>query len=152
MSTYHYIHRSYAALQVSDIINGYHYNDVIMGAMASQITILPIVYTTVFSGAVHRKHQSSASQAFVWGIHRWPVNSPRKWPVTWKIFPFDDFIMRKVSLCQRGCWSTSCHTVTSWHVNAFYSALLAFASRTHRSSVGFTHKGPVMRIFDALCC
>ena len=26
-------------------------------------------------------------------IHRWPVNSPHKWPVTWKMFPFDDFIM-----------------------------------------------------------
>ena len=40
-----------------------------------------------------RKHQSSASLAFVWGIHRWPVNSPHKWPVTRKRFPFDDVIM-----------------------------------------------------------
>ena len=40
-----------------------------------------------------RKHQSSASLAFVWGIHRWPVNSPHKWPVTRKMFPFDDVIM-----------------------------------------------------------
>ena len=40
----------------------------------------------VYSGAGQRKHQSSASLAFVWGIHRWPVNSPHKWPVTRKIF------------------------------------------------------------------
>ena len=36
------------------------------------------------------KHQSSASLAFVEGTHRWLVNFPRKWPVTRKIFPFDD--------------------------------------------------------------
>ena len=40
-----------------------------------------------------RKHQSSAALAFVRGIHRWPVNSPHKGPVTWKLFPFDDVIM-----------------------------------------------------------
>ena len=62
--------------------HGPHYSDVIMGTMASQITILTIVYATVYSGADQRKHQSSASLAFVWGIHRWPVNSPHKWPVT----------------------------------------------------------------------
>ena len=54
-----------------------HYGDVIMGAMASQITSLVIVYSTVYSGADQRKHQSSASLAFVWGIHRWRVNSPK---------------------------------------------------------------------------
>ena len=43
--------------------------------------------------ADQRKHQSSASLAFVRGIHRWPVNSPHKGPVTWKTFPFDDVIM-----------------------------------------------------------
>ena len=42
-----------------------HYNDVIMGALASQITSLTIVYSTVYSGADQRKHQSSASLAFV---------------------------------------------------------------------------------------
>ena len=68
-------------------------SDVIMGAMASQITSLTIIYSTVYSGPVQRKHQSSASLAFVWGIHRWPVNSSHKWPVTWKTFPFDDVIM-----------------------------------------------------------
>ena len=67
-----------------------HYSDAIMGATASQITSLTIVY----SGAGQRKHQSSSSLGFVWGIHRWPVNSPHKWPVTRKMFPSDDVIMR----------------------------------------------------------
>ena len=70
-----------------------HYNDVIMSTIASQITSLAIVYSTVYSGAFQRKHQSSASLAFVWGIHRGPVNSPHKRPVTRKMFPFDDVIM-----------------------------------------------------------
>ena len=64
-----------------------------MGAMASQITSLTIVNSTVYSGVDQRKHQSSASLAFVRGIHRWPVNSPHKWPVTQKMFPFDDVII-----------------------------------------------------------
>ena len=70
-----------------------HYNDVIMGAIASQITNLTIVYLIVYSDADQRKYQSSASLAFVRGIHRGPVNSPHKWPVTRKMFPFHDVIM-----------------------------------------------------------
>ena len=70
-----------------------HYCDAIMGTVASQITSLTIVYTTIYSDADQSKHQSSASLAFVWGIHRGPVNSPHKWPVTRKMFPFDDVIM-----------------------------------------------------------
>ena len=49
----------------------YHYSGVIMSTMASQITSLTIVYSTVYSGADHRKHQSSALMAFVRGNHRW---------------------------------------------------------------------------------
>ena len=75
-----------------------HYSDVIMGAMASQISSFTIVYSTVYSGADQRKHQSSASLTFVRGIHRWPVNSPHKWAVTGKMFPFDDVIMCQI--CQ----------------------------------------------------
>ena len=85
-----------------------HYNDVIMSAMALQITILGIVYSTVYSGADQRKHQSSASLAFERGIHRSPVNSPHKGPVTWKMFPFDDVIMSEdpyVAMESRSGWS-----------------------------------------------
>ena len=64
-----------------------------MGAMASQITSLAIVYSIVYSGADQRKHQSFASMTYVRGIDRWPVNSLHKWPVKRKMFPFDDVIL-----------------------------------------------------------
>ena len=64
-----------------------------MGTMASQITSLAIVYSSVYSDVDQRKHQSSASLAFVRGIHRGPVNSPHRGAITRKTFPFDDVIM-----------------------------------------------------------
>ena len=64
-----------------------------MGAIASQITSLTIIYSTVYSDTDQRKYESSVSLAFVWRIHQGPVNSPHKWPVTRKMFPFDDVIM-----------------------------------------------------------
>ena len=64
-----------------------------MSTIASEITTLAIVYSTVYLGADQRKHQSSVSLAFVRGIHRGPVNSPHKWPVARTMFPFDDVIM-----------------------------------------------------------
>ena len=64
-----------------------------MGARASQIASLTVVYSTVYTGADQRKHQSPASLAFVRGIHRWRMNSPYKWSATRKMFPFDDVIM-----------------------------------------------------------
>ena len=76
--------------------NDIHYNGVIMGAMASQITGVSIVCSSVGSGAEKRKQQSSASLACVRGIHWWPVNSPHTRLVTWKMFPFDDVIMTNV--------------------------------------------------------
>ena len=72
-----------------------HYHDVTMDSVASQITSLTIVYSAVYSAADQTKHQSSASLAFVRGIHRGPVNSPHKGPVTRKMFPFDDVIMNR---------------------------------------------------------
>ena len=76
-----------------------HYNDVIMGTIASQITSLTIVYSTFDSDADQRKHQSSVSLAFVRGIHRGPVNFPHKWRVTRKMFPFDDVITSRHMAC-----------------------------------------------------
>ena len=78
-----------------------------MGMMASQITSVMIVYSIVYLGADQRKHNSSASLAFVRGIHRWLVNSPHKGQVTQKMFPFDDVIMTKRS-----------HWVDSWTIVA----------------------------------
>ena len=68
----------------------WHYTDVIMGAMASQITSLTIVYSTVFQTEI--KENITASR-------HWPLCGeftgwiPHKWPVTRKMFPFDDVIM-----------------------------------------------------------
>ena len=75
---------------VYDTSNYIHYIDVIMSAAASQITGISIIYSILCSGADQIKHQSSASLAFVRGIHRWPVDSPHKEPVT-----------RKISICWR---------------------------------------------------
>ena len=80
----------------------WHYNDVIMSAMTSQITSLTIVYSAVCSGPDKRKYQRSASLAFLMGIHWWPVNFPHKGPVTRKGFPFHDviieYLMRHVTI------------------------------------------------------
>ena len=80
-------------LQNTCILISFKYNNVIMSTIASHITGVSFVRTTVSSGADQRKHQSSASLAFVTEIHRWPVNSPHKGPVTRKMFSYDDFIM-----------------------------------------------------------
>ena len=76
----------------------FHDGDVIRSAMAYQITSLTIVYSIAYSDAYEINHQGSASLAFVRGIHRWPVNSPHKEPVTREMFPFDDVIMLLI------CW------------------------------------------------
>ena len=107
------------------IANRPHYIDVITGTMASQITSLTIVYSSVYSDADQRKHQSSASLVFVRGIHRWSVNSPHNRPVTRKMVPFDDviviknwvYLMEYITPClwhymiyllkSTGCWNVS---------------------------------------------
>ena len=75
-----------------------HYNDVIMTTMASQITSLAVVYSIVYSGADERKLRSSASVAFVRGIHRDRWIPRTKGPATRKIFPFVDVIMFYVNV------------------------------------------------------
>ena len=95
----------------------FHYNDVIMSAMAFQITSPIIAYSTVYSGADQIKHQGSASLAFVWGMRRWPVNSPHKGPVKRKMLPLDDVIMYRS--CQWfGASQRSCDVIV---ITAFYT-------------------------------
>ena len=72
-----------------------HCSDVIMSMMVSQITGVSIVNSTVYSDVDQGKQQSSASLAFVRGIHHWPVKSPHKGPVTRKMLPFHDVIMNR---------------------------------------------------------
>ena len=83
-----------------------------MGAIASQITSLTIVYSADYSDADQRKHQSSASLAFVRGSHRGPVNSPHKWPLTRKMFPFDNVIMTEPFMAIIQCLLISVSTIT----------------------------------------
>ena len=81
----HWIYYCVAEAHDSDtqlgVLPDRHYSDVIISAMASQITDVLIVCSTVNSDADQRKHQSSSSLAFV----RWPVNSPHKGPETRKM-------------------------------------------------------------------
>ena len=93
-----HIYTTLSLLMPASTIQIVRYNDVIMSAMASQIISFPIVFLSVYTGADQRKHQSSASLAFVGGFHRWPVNSPHKGPVTRKMFPFDDGIMEHIEV------------------------------------------------------
>ena len=115
----------------------WHYGDV-MGTIASQITSLMIVYLTVYSGADQRKYQCSASLAFVPGIHRWPVNSPHKWPVTRKMFPFNDVIMKCMSNDITPHWNSLIpsnwgQNHNAWHrsVTQFYWCCLLFGYMNH---------------------
>ena len=78
--------------------NKSHYIDVIMGAIASQITGVSIAYSTVCSGVEQRNHQNSVPLAVLRWIQQCPVNSPCKGPVTRKMFPFDDVIMNGESV------------------------------------------------------
>ena len=107
-------------LHIDQWIDTFHYNDDIMGTMASQITSLPIVYSAVYSGADQRKLQSSASLAFVRGIHRWLVKSLHKWPVMRKMFPFDDVIMS---------WDfMNCHSHSIVEIN--YNGIILYEPRS----------------------
>ena len=99
-----------------------------MGSIASQITSLTIVYSTVYSDADQRNYQSSASLAFVRGIHRRPVNSPHKWPVTRKMYPFDDVIMDLCDWHHKGQLGTVTRKMfpfvtSSWEVQVLNSVM-----------------------------
>ena len=77
--------------------------DVILSAMAYQITSLTIVWWTVYSDADQRKYQSTASLAFVRGTHRWPVNFPRKGRATGICF---HLMTSSLSLCAISVWKS----------------------------------------------
>ena len=103
----------YTSHFTSYVTSCYHYDDVIMGAIASLIASLTIA--TVYSDADRRKHQSSASLAFVWGIHRGPGNSPHKWPVTRKMFPCDDVTMISNGVIWNHVCSCRCLSIYCLH-------------------------------------
>ena len=117
-----------------DTLDINHYNDAIMDPRASQITSLTIIYSTAYSGADQRNHQSSASLTFVRGIHRWPVNSPHKWPVTRKMFSCDDFFMNEIN--------SSSNNASNIILYGMLALNFSYDATKHRNSLGqdFSHR------------
>ena len=95
------------------------------------ITSLAIVYSTVYSGVDQRKHQISASLAFVRGIRRGPVNSAHKWPVKRKMFPFQDVIMNDHTKLQRVLLLISIYPLRAKFYRGNITIYLHFVSFLH---------------------
>ena len=132
-------------IQRDNLYGTNHYSDVIMSTIVSQITSLTFVYSTVYSDTDQRKHQSSAPLALVRGSHREPANFPHKWPVTRKMFPFDDVIMRywpsgKVTLiltlvqAMSGCHHVTIHYLSQWWLGfvSLFPGRSEFAAMYHQ--------------------
>ena len=123
-----------AALYANLFCEFLHYSEVIIGTIASQITSLTIVYSTIHSDADQRIHQSSESLAFVRGIHRGPVNSPHKWPVTRKMFPFDDVIMQlsyAYCLCQYEVHHKTFSKWSAYKIIYFFDTIRIYTDKCH---------------------
>ena len=127
-----------------------HCNDVIMSPMASQIISLTSVYSIVYSGTDQRKHQRSVSLASVRGIHRGPVNSTHKMPVTRKMFPFDDVIVdlkatpllalvqTRISICKyQTHWYLTLPEVAGFRDTLWHMDSQAWMKRYHGLSEGW---------------
>ena len=124
-----------------------HYSDVIVGTMVSQINNLTIVYSTIYSCSDWRKHQCSTSLAFVQGIRWWLVNSPHKWPVTCKMFPFDDIMG---AIWHLRSWPSMVHVMVGiwWPL---YKALLIYRSHSSLNNSWKTpHSSPVRVSYGVL--
>ena len=100
-----------------------------MAAMASQITSLTIVNSAVYSGAVKKNL----------------INFLHKWPVTRKMFPFDDVIMRP-SRQSSHCIILSSFSHTSAHILHDTSSIMSFGCRPELelSTVQSTSPGIVL--------
>ena len=110
-------------------------------------TSLTIVYSTVYSATDQRKHQSSAPLAFVRGIHRWPMNSPHKGPVTRKMFLFNDVIM---GICGNSMSSSCSYHVAEYvlfrirHCNWIKIPILSADTLDFYKQYVTSRKGPLM--------
>ena len=102
-----------------------------------QITSVSIVCSTSYAGADRRNHQSSRLLAFVRGIYQWPLNSPHKRPVMWKMFPFDDVNMWSL----RCSWSIACRRCSNYifilNLTPGFNGLAKGNCRTRRQSLKF---------------
>ena len=111
-----------------------HYIDVIMSAMASQITNLPIIQAQIKANIKATRHWPLCAQ----GIHPWPMTSPHRGPVTWKMFPFDDVIMERAICHYLNRWQPRLltHAIigSPWSTNTEQDALLAINLNTEKIS------------------
>ena len=144
------------------VLSKFHYSGVIMRVMASQITGVSIVCSTVGSNLVPRKHHFSPSLSYVRGIHRSPVNSPHKRPVSRKMFPFDDVIINVSSDGSTHMLPT--HKVIAWPTDItdphqqekywlsiiFSRLILWMISNSFRWPDFLTIKLTIIFVFDAM--
>ena len=121
-----------------------------MTTMASQITSLMVVYSTVYSDADRRKHQSSASLAFVWGIHRDRWIPRTKGQLRGKCFHLMTSSWKHLSYEALWYDSTGKNDTASWwcHWMEAFSALLAFWEGNSPVTGGFPSQRPVTRSLD----
>ena len=133
-----------------------HYSDLTMSTMTSQITSISTVCSVICSGKLQRKHQSSASLAFLRGINQWLVDSPNGGPVTRKMFPLDDVIM---ALLGRHCLGYYLGTLPCGHVSAIHLKIrnpyifilltlyvLFFSERTETYIYIWSHSSTLIRL------
>ena len=79
--------------------------------------------------------------ASVWGFHQRPVNSPHKWPVTRKMFPFDDVIMisgniqRIMTIVIGKIWDTKSRDDFRWFQSMAGDAVIVFEFVTGKTRI-----------------
>ena len=107
---------------------GPHYDDVTWTSCSLKSPIIWLF--NILWRPTSKKHQNQCNWLFVRGIHRSPVNSPHKWPVTREKLPFDDAIMPYHD------------DIIAW--KCFFPHYRSFVRRIHQSLLDSHHKGPVM--------
>ena len=107
-----------------------------MGAMASQIISLTIVYSTVYSSADQRKHQSSASLAFVRGIRRWfPRTNGQLGGKCYHLMMSSWFCISKTTCCPAASFSrTLCKRPWVCSAKWYVTCYLLWSKRTYMTS------------------
>ena len=149
---YIYIYNVYLKFRTRFLLISVHYNDVIMSAVASQITIVSIVWSTVGSGADQRKHQSSASLDLCkeFADDRWIPHTAQSMQraSNAETFPFHDVIMDKIDTNEAGYqmarygtplqWRHNEHDGVSNHQPPQTSTSLAFLRGIHQYIILFT--------------
>ena len=97
-------------LYLRAVMHTWQFSHIIMSAMSSQVTGVSIVYSNVCSGADQRQHSSSASLTFVRVVHRYPVKSPHKRPLTRKCF----HLMTSLCGCPLLCMTKGYFELNYW--------------------------------------